>query len=470
MITDSSPRSLRKQLAATTFGVRLGLIAACGVVVRLLHLILVAADNPLSGDAASYHLAANLFADGKGFTEPFRYLFGAVDQIFRDGQIVEVVTPIGHLEPTAGHPPVWTLLLGIGAFLGLTGIFEAQLLAVFLGIPAIVLSGLAGRRLGSERLGLFAAALAATYAFIWVNDGLLVAETVAVCAAAGVVLVGLRFASLPDRRNAVLLGIAGGLAALCRAELILYLPIVAGVVLVRRPLQWRERLIRYSIVGLSALIVISPWVVRNLLAFEEPVVLSNGAGTVLVQANCDPTYFGPHLGYWQISCGQPAPYGPNGELLDESQRDRVVRERAFEYINDHRGRLIGTVIPTRIARLWAAYHPVDQLRLDALVDRRSLAVSTLGLVQYYLLIPFAIAGAIAVWRRRGPLLVVAAWIPVVTLTAATAFGNTRYRAVAEISLVLLAAVAIDAITDWRLTRRFAQSVTSPPGHPPGGSS
>jgi hypothetical protein len=156
--------------------------------------------------------------------------------------------------------------------------------------------------------------------------------------------------------------------------------------------------------------------------------------------------------------------------LDESQRDRVVRDRAFEYINDHRSRLLGTVIPARIARLWGAYHPMDQLRLDALVDRRSLSVSTLGLVQYYLLIPFAIAGAIAVWRRRGPLLVVAAWIPVVTLTAATAFGNTRYRAVAEISLVLLAAVALDAITDRWLARHSAQPVTPPPEHPPGGSS
>ena len=470
MSAENPPRSPRGRLARTAFGTRLTLIVALGLVVRLLHLLLVAADNPLSGDAASYHLGANLFADGLGFTEPFRYLYGAVDEILLDGRAVEVVTPIGHLEPTAGHPPGWTLLLGIGAFLGLTGVFEAQLLATVLGLPAIALVGLAGRRLGSERLGLISAGLAATYAFVWINDGLLMAETVAIGAAAGTVLVGLQFATSPDRRNAALLGLVGGLAALCRAELVLYLPLVAAIVLVNKPLQWRERLLRYFVVGLAALAVVSPWIVRNLLVFEEPVLLSNGAGTVLVQANCDPTYYGPDLGYWQISCGQPAPYGSGGELLDESQRDRVVRDRAFDYIRAHQGRLVDTVVPARAGRLWAVYQPVGQLRLDTLVDRRSFAVSVLGLVQYYLLVPFAAAGMVLLWRRRRALLVVTAWIPVVTLTAVTAFGNTRYRTAAEVSLILLAAVAIDATIGRWSSARTAQSTDPPVEQPPGGSS
>ena len=50
-------------LARASFGTRLALIVGLGLVVRLLHLFLVAGDNPLSGDAASYHLGANLFAE-----------------------------------------------------------------------------------------------------------------------------------------------------------------------------------------------------------------------------------------------------------------------------------------------------------------------------------------------------------------------------------------------------------------------
>ena len=71
-------------------------------------------------------------------------------------------------------------------------------------------------------------------------------------------------------------------------------------------------------------------------------------------------------------------------------------------------------------------------------------------VQFALLVPLAVAGLEVIRRRRGPLLVLGAWIPIATFTAATAFGNTRYRTAAEASLVILAAVALDAaLSRWK---------------------
>ena len=164
-------------LLPETFRGRLTAIVLLGLGIRLLHLVLVAADNPLSGDGAAYHLSANLFADGLGFPEPLRHFFGGIDVVpLAEGEVV-VETPIGYLEPTAGHPPVWTVLLGTFAFLGFTTVFQQQLVSVLLGAPAIVLMGLLGREIRSDRLGLLAATATAGYAFIWVNDGLLVAET-----------------------------------------------------------------------------------------------------------------------------------------------------------------------------------------------------------------------------------------------------------------------------------------------------
>ncbi len=443
-----------------TFAGRLTLIAGLGALLRVLYVLLVLADNPLSGDAAGYHHAANLFADGAGFPEPLRHMFGGVDLIVRDGAEIIVGTPIGHLEPTAGHPPVWTMLLGTFSFLGAVTVLQQQVVAALLGVPAIVLVGLLGRELRSDRLGLMAAGLTAGYAFIWVNDGLLMAETAAIAAAAATSWAGLRFARDPSRRRAVVFGLVGGLAALSRAELLLMLPLLTTVVLLRSELPWRERMIRMSVAAAATLLLLSPWVVRNLVVFEEPVFLSNGAGTVLVQANCDATYRGDFLGYWRLECGQPAPFGPAGEHLDESERDAVVLERAREYIGDHRGRLVTVVVPARIGRMWGVYDTVDQLRLDALVDRRPLAVSTLGLVQYIALLPLAAFGAVLLCRRRESLLAIAAWIPIATLTATISFGNTRYRTAAEVSLVVLAAVALDVLAERR----------HQPSQAPGGSS
>ena len=462
----------------TTFRGSLTLIAVAGMVVRLAHLIVIAANNPLSGDASSYHLAANLWADGLGFPEPFRHLFGGTDTVpLSTGGTAVIETPVGHLERTAGHPPIWAILLGIFSFLGATSILEQQVVSALLGVPAIVFMGLLGREVHSERLGLLAAAITASYAFIWVNDGLLMAETPAIASAVATMLVGVRFWNQPTRRSAAILGIVGGVAALTRAELVLFLPVVTAVVLIRVALPWRERLLRYVICGLTSLLICLPWFVRNSTAFDSPVFFSNGMGTVLVQSNCDATYFGSDLGYWNLDCGLPIPYGVDGSLLSEVERDTVVRERATTYITEHRKHLLTTVVPARIGRMWGLYEPIGQLRRDVLADRRSFSVSVLGLFQFALLVPAAMAGFLVVRRRRGPLLVLSAWIPIATLTAATTFGNTRYRTAAETSIVILAAVALDAAFGWCASqRKLSQSgllideLTTTAPQPPGGSS
>ena len=120
--------------------------------------------------------------------------------------------------------------------------------------------------------------------------------------------------------------------------------------------------------------------------------------------------------------------------------------------------------------MWGLYEPIGQLRRDVHADRRSFAVSMLGLVQFALLVPLAVAGLEVIRRRRGPLLVLGAWIPIATFTAATAFGNTRYRTAAEASLVILAAVALDAaLSRWKPGGALSgQSVVA--AQPPRGSS
>ena len=428
------------------FNQALLLICLFGLLIRLLYFFLVAANNQISGDAASYHLTANIFADGLGFTEPFRYLFGAIDLVPIKGELVEIITPIGHTEPTAGHPPMWTLLLSIGSFLNFTTVYQQQIFSIFLGVPSIFLAGLIGKKIGSERLGLITASLTATYAFIWINDGLLMAETCAITAAFACILSGLNFAKDLSMKNAFIFACVGGLAALCRAELLIYLPLVAAVILFKKEFSWRIKILRYLSIGLVALLVISPWVIRNLYSFEENVFLSDGAGTVLVQANCDSTYYGQNIGYWELKCGQPPPYGTNGELLDESQRDIVVRDRSFDYITENKKRLITVVAPARIGRMWGAYKPIEQLRLDVLADRRSFGISLIGFGQYLLLLPLSLIAILKLWKKRKELLfITSAWIPIVTFTAALTFGNTRYRTAAETSLVILAAVSLDLL-------------------------
>jgi hypothetical protein len=154
---------------------------------------------------------------------------------------------------------------------------------------------------------------------------------------------------------------------------------------------------RYAICGVVAVAVIAPWVVRNMRAFDEPVFLSNGFGTVLVQTNCDATYGGQKLGYWELYCGLPQPLGPSGEPLDEAERDVVLRRRAFDYIGEHEKRLVTVAIPARPGRMFAPTTP-QTIRFD-ISPRAARSRSRRQLVMYYLLL--AGAGRHLEPARRG---------------------------------------------------------------------
>ena len=71
-------------------------------------------------------------------------------------------------------------------------------------------------------------------------------------------------------------------------------------------------------------------------------------------------------------------------------------------------------------------------------------VYDLRLVTYWILLVPAIFGSIALRRRRVPLYPLLAFIVTVVLSVAVTYGETRYRAAAEVSIALLAAVGIDA--------------------------
>ena len=59
-------------LPTTPFVRRLCLIALAGLALRLLYVLLMTRGAALAGDAGYYREAANLLADGLGFTEAYR--------------------------------------------------------------------------------------------------------------------------------------------------------------------------------------------------------------------------------------------------------------------------------------------------------------------------------------------------------------------------------------------------------------
>ena len=390
------------------FAAALGLVALAGLAVRVAYALLTKDWQELQGDALSYHLTGQHLADGEGWRRP------EVD------------------VPTAEFPPAQSTLLAAASLVGLGGVLEQKLLLCVVGAATVALIGLLGRAAtGSERVGLIAAAIAALYPPLWVMSGTLLGETLYGLLLVAALLAAYAAWRAPTARAFALLGALIALAALARGEAL------GLVVLVLLPLsRVRPRLAAAGLVAF--VLVLTPWTVRNLATFEKPVLISNNANGVWVGANCERTYFTEEIGSWRFDCYGRRPPG------DESEQFVEYRRRGIAYLRDHLDRW-PVVVAARLGRLYDVYRPWDQGVFFAGIEGRHPRATKLGLVAYWLLLPFAIAGAVVLHRRGRPLLVLLAPVALVTLVAIATYGVTRFRFAAEPSFVVLGAVAVDAL-------------------------
>jgi hypothetical protein len=93
------------------------------------------------------------------------------------------------------------------------------------------------------------------------------------------------------------------------------------------------------------------------------------------------------------------------------------------------------------------FRPVQQIRFDHTEQDllREYWASWAALISYYLLAVPSIFGWILLRRRRVPTFPLVALVCSVVVTVALTFGQFRYRAMAEVALVVLAAVALDSL-------------------------
>jgi hypothetical protein len=125
---------------------------------------------------------------------------------------------------------------------------------------------------------------------------------------------------------------------------------------------------------------------------------------------------------------------------DASVLDARLREKGTRYARNHWTRL-PIVVAAREGRAWNLFRPFQQVHLDA--RDSEVWVFRLGLFAYWALAGTAIIGAIILRRRHVRLWPLVVFIVTVAIAIAASFGYTRYRAPADVSIVLLASIAID---------------------------
>jgi 4-amino-4-deoxy-L-arabinose transferase-like glycosyltransferase len=388
---------------------------------------------PIYGDAYWYSEGARIFARGDGILDPYA-LMG-----FR-------------LRPSAAHPVLYLVWLSIADFVLHYGTqFTDLMWTCVLGSLTVMMSGLAGREVAGPRVGLVAAALCAVYPNTWVYDGELLSESMALFTVALIVFLAFRFRNRPSLARAAWLGFACGLGALARSELVLAVVLVlVPTVLLARTVPLRRRVGWLVVGGVLFALVLSPWVLYNQGRFEHRVVLTSEFGNTLAAANCDDTYYGFQIGYKNYDCAhrvfERAGITPD---MDETEADELARRETMKYIRAHTKRL-PVVVAARWARLVGVYRPEFGIDEDVFFFYRKPWVSKASGYSYDVMLALGIAGAIVLAHRRGGVLIFLAFAAIPLSSVAITFAQTRYRAVAEVPLVLLTAITIDAL--WRQLR------------------
>lgn len=340
------------------------------------------------------------------------------------------------------HPPAWTFLVAVPPGLGFDGRIHQQVFTALIGVATVVMIGLAGRYVFGRRVGLIAAAIAAVYPNMWIYEREILSEPLTMFMVATTILVVYRFRDRPSTAGAAGLGALLALSGLVRSELIvLSLLVVTPVILSRAGVAWSRRVGWLALAGATTLVVLAPWTAYNSTRYARPVPLSAGLGTAMAAGNCPPTYTGPKVGTYEFGCIIVAKVS-----TDLSVADAEFRDRALTYMTNNRRRAVEVSL-IRLGRTFNLYRPFQQARFES--ERGSaLWLTRSAVVAYWILAPLAVVGAVLTRRRRIPLYPILAFPLISVLAVAPTIGAVRYRAVAEVSIVLLGAVTLDHLLRW----------------------
>jgi hypothetical protein len=416
-------------------------IALVGFALRVAY-ALFKGDQGILGDAIFYKIQSQILADGHGFLTPGLYAFA------------------GRSVASAEHPPLYTIWLAAAQLVGVHGVVGLRLWSAVLGLGTVAFAGLAGRELAGERAGLIGAGLVAVSPLLVMTDGLIMSESITATVVAATIWLAARALRLRTPASMAIFGAVAALGALARAELVLVIPIVAVAALCHRRADTGRR--RLELVGAAlaaGALVMAPWVVRNLVTFERPVLLSDGWDLTVVGANCRSTYSGPLIGTNDLRCGAGV-----RDDVDQSVAFAEARTTGLRYARHHVDRWPAVAF-ARLGRTFGFFNVRQQITFDHDFERRERALSTAGFVVWWASVAVGIGGLVALHRRRVSIVPLLAPVAAVAVAVAVTYGNTRLRVPADVAMLLAAAVGVDA---WLQRRRARTTPSSPEPERSGG--
>lgn len=385
-------------------------------------------------------------------------LYRAAGHAIASGQWNAGVFTLGPLYPL--------VLAGIERIAG-PGNTPVYLFQQLLGLATITLTGLIGRRVGGQRVGLLAAGAIAFYPalaqlelkfmstllavslstlFLWVVMHARERRSIALAAAAGVVL---------------------GLSCLTRANLLLFAPVAAAWLAVRRAGDDRRWTISASglaataVMTVATIATIAPATLHNYRASGEPILISSQGGLTFYHAN-NPKAVGSYSAAEGFS-GHPALLDREarhmaerelGRALTRSEIDQYFYRKGTSYLLENPADAI--LLMSRKLLHWIANAELGTEYVVAM-EREHTPMLWLFFVPFAALLGLGVAGLMLTSKPTPDLALLVAMIGTNLVTLLAFYVVSRYRLAALPSLAVLAGLGADrmlaALGDARLRER-----------------
>lgn len=445
--------SVRHRLESTrVFWGVVGVATAIGLVVRVLYTVLFQWSHPpryLFSDEFHYRVRAALLANGYGFTTH------VYPTMVTKRMVQEVVLVVNSaravLEPLYSHgsaavaaatyPPLTSILLAGADLIGLVTSNSQMLIMVVIGTLTVWVIGATGRRVAGPGVGVLAAFIAALYPVFWIESSQVEPEPISILLVTVALYFTYRMYQTARPLFAAALGVVCGIAILTRTEALMLIPILIWATALFIPSLARLKRLKLACIGTAvALLVILPWAVFTLTAFNRPEFLSSNGGPTLLDGNCPASYYGPDIGLPGLQCR----LSPSQQVGDESNQDYLARSIAFSYFKSHLSRA-PLVFAVRFARSWYLYAPNQDVQWEDGPYNMSPSVQYAGIVVFWILLVLGTVGVVALRRRRSYMWPLLGVIILYTAVCTFILPYLRFRSIGDVGLVLLAAAGVDAI-------------------------
>jgi 4-amino-4-deoxy-L-arabinose transferase-like glycosyltransferase len=384
-------------------------------------------------------------------------------------------------EPTAFRAPLYPLVLA-GVLFVCDNNLSIALLHLVAGTATVWLTLRIGRKLDLGHASTLAALLVAVDPLLLQYTTSVMTETVFTFLLTALLVSVMRDQSGGDASSSaesnlrlpairqIAIGALFGLCALCR-------PTIWPVALLFA-IWWTWHLFRHSEWGarrravpwvaiVSAVVVVSPWLVRNVIVFHKPIVTTTHGGYTLLLGN-NPVYYRQEVDQPFGTIWEDAPPGQTqqdwlkdvrsrmqdelGNDSTEPVRDRWMYGEAFETINDEPQTFLRACL-LRFVKFWNVV-PQGKARdeIPRIVVWGTAAFYTFELVGF-------LFGLTRVARRRWP-----DWMPLLvaivgfSLVHLVFWTNARMRAPVIPAIALFCAVGLKSLHDaWRGARQGGAS-------------